>query len=829
MKRLAKNSNDREWVHSACAMCLGAPMKVKTRNAKIVAVKGEGIPGWDGKICGKALSGMADRIYSPHRILYPLKRTGERGEGKFVRCTWEEVIDALAGKLREYINAGHPEYFEIWWGCPDQQDKVPFLYYWSTVVRSGISYLHGQVCFGDHAVEKTVTFGLNHGFNLIFGMADWPRTKYAVVAGQNYPGTATNNGAGCSVSLYPIANEARKNGCRFTVVDPKLGDSASWCDDWIPIKPGTDATFALSIANILIDENLYDMDFLLKYTNAAQLIRKDNGQALKDDAGNYLVWDEMTRSSRPLPEAGKSNGLTLGLGKAFEAKIDGETIKCQTAFQMLAEEARKYTAEIPYPSKKTTEIARELGRNKPSVVFYPGFTSGRYPNWFQTLRAYSTVNLLLGNFEQPGGFYCIKHNFDLGNGWPEPPEVPEYREGLDLVPAPWGNLTSAENIDKAPCYESPRVFHPSSTALPWLHFNAMDEGKVKAVLSSAENAPLTQPNSKWVEDCLKRMELIIVGEQLPKEFVDLADYVIPEASYLERHHLYQRNITNIDTKEHSIIFMRSAVIPPQGESKPLSWFLVEVAKKVGLGAYFEKLDLDYGWWDRMLKRGGLYPTVTAKKLIEDGPYHESYPLEYDIFFKPITTRSGRFEIYSNELAEECFYHPESRWQHNPHVYPLPRYVPIAGPKAENEFYLISGKATWHQKSATQNNPYLMEDAIEGGCPYTALYINAERARNLDIADGDSVEIECIGPTSKEDPCVYKEAALGSKERARVKVTEGLHPSAVWVYFASGHKSKLPLTKAGEGITVNWFVPTTVSPYTAGVGKNYAIVKIHKLT
>lgn len=829
MKRSKDTPSEAKWLHSACAMCIGAPMKVKVRNGKIMEVKGEDIQDWDGKLCGKAISGISDRVYSPNRILYPLKRVGQRGEAKFVRCTWEEVINALAVKLKEYIDAGHPEYFEIWWGCPNQQDKIPFLHYWSVVTGGGISYLHGQMCFGDHAVEKAVTFGENHGPGLVQGIADWPRTKYAVIAGQNFPGTAVSSGASCSVPLYQIANKARENGCKFTVIDPKLGDSAPWCGEWIPIKPGTDTTFALSIANILIKEQLYDEDFLLKYSNACQLIRVDNSLALKDKEGHYLVWDASTNIAKPIPEAGKSDGLTLGLGKSFKATMEGKTVECKTALQALAELAEKYTPEIPYSMEKVVEIARKLGSNKPSVVFYPGFTSGRYPNWFQTLRAYSVVNLLLGNFDKPGGFYFPEHGFDLGSGWPEPPEVPEYRQGIKLVPAPWGNLMSIKSIDKAPCYNEPRQFHPATQSLPWLHFDAIEQRKVRAVLSSAENAPITQTNSKWVTECLKKLDLIIVGEQLPKEFMELADYVIPEAAYLERYHLYQVNTVGVDSKEHGILYMRSAVIPPQGESKPLSWFLVEVAKKVNLGKYFEELDLDYMWWDRMLKKAGLYPKVNTKKLIENGPYVEDYPLEDNLLFKPITTRSGRFEIYSNELAEECYYNSESMWQGNQHVYPLPTHVPIAEPQGDDEFYLISGKATWHQKNATQNNYYLMEDAIEGGCTYTAIYINAGRARKLGIADGDLVEVECIGPTKKQDQCVYNEESIGIRERGRVKVTEGLHPTAAWIYFANGHRSKLMLPKSREGTTMNWLVPSSISPYAGGVGKNYSIVKIRKIS
>jgi len=387
---------------------------------------------------------------------------------------------------------------------------------------------------------------------------------------------------------------------------------------------------------------------------------------------------------------------------------------------------------------------------------------------------------------------------------------------------------SADTIDKRPCYTKPREFHPATNALPWLHFDAIERGEVRAILSSAENSAITQPDSKWVWRCLKKLDLIVVGEQLPKEFVDLADYVIPEASYLERYHLYQANYLGTDGREHAVLYMRSAAIPPQGESKPLSWFLIEVAKRVGLGKFFENLDLDYGWWDRMLRRAGLYPRVTARKLVEEGPYLESYDMEYNLLFRPIKTPSGRFEIYSNELAEECYYNPKSRWYRNPHVHPIPRHIPIAQPRSRDEFYLVCGKAVWHQKSATQHNRYLMEDAIEGGCPYMAVYMNRRRAHELGIRDGDAVELECVGPRKEDDPCVYNEEAVGWRELGRVRLTEALHPSTVWVYFASAHKSRLMLRKARSGVAVNWLIPYSVSPYAGGCGKNYSIVRVRRV-
>ena len=153
---------------------------------------------------------------------------------------------------------------------------------------------------------------------------------------------------------------------------------------------------------------------------------------------------------------------SLEIGKTLTV----DRVQCKTAIALFAEEAEKYPpekvieiCELPFSTDKIVEMAINLGTNKPAVLFYPGFTTGRYANWFQVLRTYSAVNMLLGNIERPGGWYSPKHKFDTGTGWPEPPEVPEYpRPELQVVPGPWGNLMSVELLDKKPCYKEPRIF-----------------------------------------------------------------------------------------------------------------------------------------------------------------------------------------------------------------------------------------------------------------------------------------------------------------------------------------------------------------------------------
>ncbi|GAG78245.1 unnamed protein product, partial [marine sediment metagenome] len=148
--------------------------------------------------------------------------------------------------------------------------------------------------------------------------------------------------------------------------------------------------------------------------------------------------------------------------------------------------------------------------------------------------------------------------------------------------------------------------------------------------------------------------------------------------------------------------------------------------------------------------------------------------------------------------------------------PLPIYYPITvEPKAENEFYFVNGKCPYFSCNWFRDNAMLLERYLEGKLGNTLLWINARRAAALGIKDRDWVWVES--------------EATGLKDKVRVKVTEGIHPSAVWHVYGYGHKSKLmdKLSRAREGINVNDFVPEHYVPWTAGQAHCEAVVKVYK--
>lgn len=203
--------------------------------------------------------------------------------------------------------------------------------------------------------------------------------------------------------------------------------------------------------------------------------------------------------------------------------------------------------------------------------------------------------------------------------------------------------------------------------------------------------------------------------------------------------------------------------------------------------------------DYLRKHGVYYPTPLVTREIEYGK-KTRWP-----------TETGRINIYSHEMAR--LWHERNK---DPIYDPLPVYFPITvEPQAENEFYFIQGKCSYFKCNFYRDNALLLERYLEGELGNTRLWINAKRASQLGIKDGDWVWIE------SED--------TGCKEKIRAKVTEGIHPSAVWTVYGFGHKSKLmdECSRAREGINVNDFVPEHYVPWTAGQAHCEAVVKVSK--
>ncbi|MGP0075968.1 MAG: molybdopterin-dependent oxidoreductase [Bryobacteraceae bacterium] len=207
-----------------------------------------------GFLCGK-VARYLDREYSSDRLLYPQKRTGAKGEGKFQRISWDEALDTIAARLREISDVSGPEAI------------LPYSYAGTMGLlngggmdrrffhRLGASRLDRTICSAAGGAGLTATLGFRYGTE----PEQFRDSKLIIAWGANV--LATN------VHLWPFIVEARRNGARFYTIDPVCNRTGKLADKHFAIYPGSDLALALGLAHVIIGENLYDADYVAKYTN----------------------------------------------------------------------------------------------------------------------------------------------------------------------------------------------------------------------------------------------------------------------------------------------------------------------------------------------------------------------------------------------------------------------------------------------------------------------------------------------------------------------------------------------------------------------------------
>lgn len=204
------------------------------------------------------------RINHPDRLNYPMKRVGKRGEGKFERITWEEALDTIAASLKSVVEKYGNEAVYINYSSGIVGGNITRSSpYASLVARlmncyGGFLSHYGTYSTAQIACAMPYTYGSNDGNST----SDIENTKLVVMFGNN-PAETRMSGGGIT---YYLEQARERSNARMIVIDPRYTDTAAGREDeWIPIRPGTDAALVAGIAWVLINENLVDQPFLDKY------------------------------------------------------------------------------------------------------------------------------------------------------------------------------------------------------------------------------------------------------------------------------------------------------------------------------------------------------------------------------------------------------------------------------------------------------------------------------------------------------------------------------------------------------------------------------------
>lgn len=235
---------------------------IHKKDGKIVKIEGDpDHPVTQGAICNKVRH-MAERVYDPARLRYPLKRVGPKGEGRFERISWKEAVDTIAERWKRLIREEGAE------------SILPYSFYGNMgrlgtegmdrrfFHRLGSSRLQYTICQSAGSEGYNYTMGANLGTD----PEETVHAKLIIMWGINAVST--------NMHQVMLAEQARKNGAVIVAVDVHRNRTGKWADWFIPLLPGTDAALALGLMHVLFAEGLTDEAFLKEYTVGHEELRE---------------------------------------------------------------------------------------------------------------------------------------------------------------------------------------------------------------------------------------------------------------------------------------------------------------------------------------------------------------------------------------------------------------------------------------------------------------------------------------------------------------------------------------------------------------------------
>ncbi|MBM3390743.1 MAG: twin-arginine translocation signal domain-containing protein [Betaproteobacteria bacterium] len=643
------------------------------------------------------------RIYSPERLLYPMLRVGERGEGRFKRVSWDEALDFIARKMVELKAKYGPTaildqaYAGTSYCVLHKSDQIEGLLArflgmfgcrtnsWSVPSYQGTTF------------SSRMTFGTIEDGNEDDAFA---HSKLIIMWGWN-PAYTFHGG-----NTFYYMRLAKQRGCKFVLVDPQYTDSAASYDAWwIPIKPNTDAAMLAGMAHHIFTHNLQDQKFIDKFVQGM-------------DAGTMPEWAKS-----------KENFKDYILGKS-----DGTPKTPEWAEKICG-----------VPAADIKKLADLYARTRPAAL-KASWAPGRAAYGEQYNRMAAALQAMTGNIGILGG--CAE---GVGKGWHAESVAYPYDDYANVWYASIKSDRWAHCVLNYPNVKREEIgLWPRSDNLDGTIPN------IKAIWWHGSDwfNQLTHINKEI--QAVKKLELVVCQDSTITPSGLWADVLLPIATHFERH-----GVALPWYKGHYYIH-RPKAIAPLGESKTdfqvfteLAWRLEKLdpalkdfGKRYNPRAergYFDNpdaVDAAYlaAWWKGRVeahqgvtmsweefKRRGVYkfefrqPLVAFREQIEQG--------------KPFQTPSGKIEILSTTLAKVTDW-TKTQWGYE--IPAIPKWIEpfesLNHPKAKRyPFHMITPHPRWRTHSIFHNIPWLREAFQQ------EITLNAADAKRLDIRTGDMVE------------------------------------------------------------------------------------------
>jgi dimethylsulfide dehydrogenase subunit alpha/complex iron-sulfur molybdoenzyme family reductase subunit alpha len=758
--------------HGNCAFKIMARDGIVMREEQLAQYPqiAEGIPDTNPRGCQKgAIHSQA--MYEPDRIRYPMKRVGERGEGKWQRISWDQATEEIADKIIDLYEAHGP-------GCLATHTGTGTVSNGKLAAGLRFASLMGGIQedaltdVGDGQSGQYLAFG----DNMENATSDaWFDADYLLLSFLNV-----------SVTRIPDAHyvwEAKYNGARVVTVSPDYNPTAIHADRWLNIQPGADPFLYMSMIYTILEEDLIDRDFIKEQTDLTLLVRDDNGKLLREaDLENdgsvevLYLWDSNTGRAVKAPGTMGSEQKSLALGEidpALEGKFEVKGISVQPAFVHMKTEAMKFSPEATQAKTSlhpdmVREEARRFARAKKAVVA-AGFASAKMLNGIYTQWAQILMCALTGHSGERGGYWSpfsmmgTETTFYLGfiqtGKFPrfECGGLGEFVHGKKIIEA--RQHYNSEKLKSRVGFDVEEMQQMIEESIETRQMPVY-EG-LKGAILQADNKFQRNKGPHYRERMLEHFSELFVNINVRMDSTAMyADYVLPAAGHYEG---WDLRITPL----HRFGNLFTAPVKPIGEAKPEWELYVLLTQKIqqraiarGISAYqdgpvtrdLHTIHDDYTMggklmtakeevrflvenspqfqgqsFDEAVNKGFVTiwnsPSPASAKVQPDKPIQ---PWRLQLEDKaPYPTLSGRITFYCDH---EWFQKLDST---------VPTARDNAGPASSNFPYTFYTPHTrWGIHTTWRSNKYMMRQ--QRGEPY--VYISPAMAKAKGVKDGEEVRV-----------------------------------------------------------------------------------------
>ncbi|MFC6941153.1 molybdopterin-dependent oxidoreductase [Salinirubellus sp. GCM10025818] len=535
----------------------------------------------------------SDYVNADHRVLHPLRRTGDRGEGKWERISWDEALTEIAEQVIETV-AEEENYDGISGFTP-----IPAMSPVSFAGGSRLVNLLGGVShsfydwYSDLPPGQPITWGTQTDNA---ESADWYNADYLIAWGSNV-----------NVTRIPDAKyflDAGYNGTKRVGVFTDYSQTAIHCDDWLSPEPGTDTALALGMARTIVEEGLYDEDHLKEQTDMPLLVRADTGKFLRanevsgltvdaDRPDHVFVMQDATGGLRAAPGSlGARDGqhdASASIELSFDPRLDVDgtvsttdgSVAVRSVWNELRDELSNYTPERVHEEtgvgrQTYQEVAREFAEVDRAKIIHGKGVNDWYHNDLGN-RAIQLLVTLTGNLGRQGtglDHYVGQEKIWTFHGWQTlsfptgdvrgvPTTLWTYYhcDVLDNAgPETTSRVREAIDNDWMPVYPEERSdgSRPDPSVMFIWRGNYFNQAKGNVAIEEQ-----LWPKLDLVVDINFRMDSSAL----------YSDIVLPTASHYEKHDL---SMTDMHTYVHPF----TPAVEPLGESKTDWQIFRELAAKI---------------------------------------------------------------------------------------------------------------------------------------------------------------------------------------------------------------------------------------------------------